>query len=185
MVAARFLQVLGLMALSSLPTVVAISAIAEEQAPALFRRSQPTTQVLPITEAVEPSIPALEHAVYEQINQHRATLGLAPLRLDTRISISARSHSQNMADRRIPFGHSNFRQRVLALDRLVPSRRISENVAYMFTHRETAKRVVQGWLRSPAHRPSIEGREYRLTGVGVAKGERGAFYVTQIYIRPH
>jgi uncharacterized protein YkwD len=184
MVAARFMDVLGLIALSSLPTVIAIRSTAEAQVPALFRRSQPTPPALPSTEAAEPSISELENSVYEQINQHRATLGLSPLQLDTRISIYARSHSQNMADRRIPFGHSNFRQRVLALDRLVPSRRISENVAYMFTHHETAKRVVQGWLKSPHHRPSIEGREYRLTGVGVAQGERGAFYVTQIYIRP-
>ncbi len=153
--------------------------------PALPSISQPeifaprtVPPVLPV-----PAIPELEQAIYDQVNQYRSLKGLSPLLMDTRISAAARRHSQAMAQREIPFGHGGFRQRVLRLNQIIAARRVSENVAYIFTHRETATRVVQGWIKSPQHRPSLEG-EFRFTGVGVAQGDRGAFYFTQIYIRP-
>lgn len=142
----------------------------------------PNPTPVPTLTNPELSIPVLEQVVYEQVNQHRVQMGLPPLHLDSRLNAKARAHSQAMALKQIPFGHVDFRQRVLQINRLIPSRRISENVAYIFTHKDTATRAVQGWLRSPHHRPSIEGN-YSLTGVGVAQGERGAFYFTQLYVR--
>jgi uncharacterized protein YkwD len=88
-----------------------------------------------------------------------------------------------MATKRLPFGHHDFRQRARRVDRIIRSRRVSETVAYIFTHQDTAKRAVQGWVKSPRHRPILVGN-YRVTGVGVAQGDRGAFYFTQIYVRP-
>jgi uncharacterized protein YkwD len=129
------------------------------------------------------AIPVLEQAVFEEVNRYRTSIGLAPLQLDTRISQQARAHSQAMATKRLPFGHHDFRQRARRVDRIIRSRRVSETVAYIFTHQDTAKRAVQGWVKSPRHRPILVGN-YRVTGVGVAQGDRGAFYFTQIYVRP-
>ncbi len=130
-----------------------------------------------------PTAAALEQAIYDQINQHRLSQGLAPLTLDPRISDRARAHSQAMAERRIPVSHYNFRDRAREIRRIVRFRRIAENVAYIFTHRNTADRAVQGWLQSASHRASIEGN-YSITGIGVVQGDRGAFYFTQIFVRP-
>lgn len=129
------------------------------------------------------SLPELEQAVYEQVNQHRLKLGLRPLQLDTRVSAQARAHSQAMANKDVPFGHYNFKRRVQRVDRIISSRRIAENVAYIFSHNQPAKRAVDGWLRSSHHRPEVEGN-YSVTGVGVAMGDRGALFFTQIYVRP-
>ena len=189
----RQLRTIGLLVLIGLPYFAEL-AIATD-VPALFRQSQPIPATSPSpnpsvspnapnTSEPQLSIPMLEQSVYEQVNRHRATLGLSPLKLDGRISDRARAYSLDMAQRRLPFGHSDFRRRVLVMNRIVPSRRISENVAYIFTHKDTAKRAVEGWLKSPRHRPILEGREYRITGIGIAQGERGAFYITQVYIRP-
>lgn len=163
-------------------TPAKVPLLEHPELPSIKQPEVPAPRTLPPVVPI-PSIPELEQSIYNQVNQYRSLRGLAPLVIDTRISAEARRHSQAMAQRQVPFGHSRFRQRVLLLNQIIPARRVSENVAYMFTHRETATRVVQGWIKSSAHRPSLEG-EFRFTGVGVAQGERGAFYFTQIYIRP-
>jgi uncharacterized protein YkwD len=149
---------------------------------------QPPHNPEPLTKPSPPSpdlsTPVLEQQVFDQVNQYRLSIGLAPLRLDPRISEQARAHSQAMADKQIPVGHFNFKQRVHRIDRIISSRRISENVAYIFTHNDPAKRAVDGWLKSPHHRPIIEDNSYSVTGIGVSIGDRGALYFTQIYIRP-
>jgi uncharacterized protein YkwD len=88
-----------------------------------------------------------------------------------------------MAGRQVPFGHTDFSQRIRRVNQIISSRRVSENVAYIFSHNDPAKRAFDGWLRSPAHRRAIEDN-FSVTGVGVALGDRGALYFTQIYVRP-
>ncbi|HEY9648073.1 MAG TPA: CAP domain-containing protein [Chroococcidiopsis sp.] len=157
---------------------MAIASFLLSFAPAIATPTHPQTPSLEI-----PTAAALEQAVYDQINQHRVSMGLAPLTLDPRISDRARAHSQAMAEQRIPVSHYNFRDRARQIRRIVRFRRIAENVAYIFTHRNTADRAVQGWLQSASHRASIEGN-YSITGIGVVQGDRGAFYFTQIFVRP-
>lgn len=144
----------------------------------------PLPSSVPSPAEVKLSIPELEQEVFDQVNQHRRTLGLPPLQIDRRLSEQARAHSLDMAARRVPVGHTDFRSRVRQIGRVVPGRRlrISENVAYIFSHDQPAQRAVRGWLRSDRHRPIVEGN-YSLTGVGVAMGERGALYFTQVYVR--
>ncbi len=89
-----------------------------------------------------------------------------------------------MADRRVPFGHTGLQQRLHRVDRILPTRRVAENAAYIFTHKNTADRAFQGWLRSNSHRQAIEESYYRYTGIGVAQDRNGAFYFTQLYVRP-
>ncbi|OLP15426.1 hypothetical protein BST81_26490 [Leptolyngbya sp. 'hensonii'] len=139
--------------------------------------------VAPPVPAVNLSVPTLEQQVYEQINQYRRSRGLPTLVLDLRVSTMARLHSQNMANRRTSFGHNGMRQRALTINRVIPSRRVSENVAYIFSHNQPAQRAVAGWLRSASHRSAIED-QFSLTGIGVAQDSRGAFYFTQIFVRP-
>ncbi len=131
-----------------------------------------------------PSVPELERLIHQQVNQHRASRGLSPLLLNPDISAIARQHSQDMATKRVPFGHTGLQQRLHRVDRILPTRRVAENAAYIFTHKDTANRAFQGWLRSNSHRQAIEERYYRYTGIGVAQDQNGAFYLTQLYVRP-
>lgn len=181
--------------LSALP----LALMAKSQTPDLFKgapaatplpnrtpdlfKGAPAATPLPSPATSELSITTLEQTVYEQVNQHRSRIGLPALRLDPRLSSIARKHSQEMANREIPFGHTGLRKRALKVNGVIRSRRVSETVAYIFTHKDTAQRAVQGWLKSSNHRPTLEGN-FKFTGVGVAQGDRGAFYFTQIYVRP-
>ncbi len=47
---------------------------------------------------------------------------------------------------------------------------------------EHAEIVVKQWLLSPGHRQNIRGN-YNLTGIGVARDERGRPYYTQMFVR--
>jgi uncharacterized protein YkwD len=46
----------------------------------------------------------------------------------------------------------------------------------------SAKEVVEGWLNSPGHKRNIEG-DFTLTGIGVAKNNKGIIYYTQIFTK--
>lgn len=176
----RSLQILSVWTLLSFVWTGAV--FSETKAvPTLFPQPTPSPSQSPSDP--ELAIDVLEQTVFEEVNQYRVSLGLRPFQINPRLSEQARAHSQAMAEKQIPFGHTDFRKRVRKIDRIIRSRRVSENVAYIFTHKDTAKRAVQGWIKSPRHRPVLEGN-YRYTGVGVAQGERGAFYFTQVYVNP-
>jgi uncharacterized protein YkwD len=128
------------------------------------------------------SITSLEQAVYDRVNQYRASRGLPPLTIDARISEQARIHSQNMASGVVPVGHEGLYQRLQTIGKVIPFSAGSENVALCFNCTDPAARAVQFWLNSPPHRGAIEGN-YNLTGIGVAKNNKGNCYFTQIFIR--
>ncbi len=153
------------------------------QHPAPLFPAPSTAPTSPPSSITAETLPKLEQRIFEQVNQYRLHRGLRPLRMDPRISAQARAHSQAMAERQVPFGHTDFSQRIRRVNRIIASRRVSENVAYIFSHNDPAKRAFDGWLRSPAHRRALEDN-FSVTGVGVALGDRGALYFTQIYVRP-
>ncbi|BBD59132.1 allergen V5/Tpx-1 family protein [Nostoc sp. HK-01] len=124
----------------------------------------------------------LELAVFNQINQYRASLGLPALSRNSTIDNQARIHSQNMAQGRVAFGHDGFGARIQAIAVTIPYSAAAENVAYNQGYRDPATQAVQGWLRSSGHLANIKGN-YNLTGVGMAVNSRGAVYFTQIFIR--
>ena len=122
----------------------------------------------------------LELAIYDLVNAHRKTKGLTPLTLDPRINRLARLHSAAMATGKVRVGHDGFGERAKLLSQ-GKSKGVAENVAYDFGHTDSATEIVQGWLRSANHRDNIEG-PYERTGVGVARNEAGAIYVTQLFV---
>ncbi len=128
------------------------------------------------------SAEALESATFKLVNEHRRSLGLAPLAYDARIAAVARRHSENMATGRIPPGHEGFEKREREISRKIPLRGIAENIGLNnFPLSRTVQAVVSGWLGSRGHRENIEGR-YDVTGVGVARDARGTRFYTQIFV---
>ena len=114
------------------------------------------------------------------VNEHRLSKGLVPLNMNQLVTAEALKHSQQMASGRVALGHSGFSNRVERISsQLGPISQSGENVA---SGNLTAKQVVANWLNSPGHRENIEGR-FTLTGIGIAKNNKGVIYFTQIFIR--
>jgi len=95
-------------------------------------------------------------------------------------SVEAAKHSTAMASKKSGFGHAGFQIRVTNITRQIgPVSAAAENVAY---GNLTAQQVVDGWINSPGHKKNIEGN-YTLSGIGVAKNDKGVIFFTQIFLR--
>ena len=113
------------------------------------------------------------------VNAYRKTKGLPPLHLLALATSEAASHSNNMASKKVPFGHAGFNQRAIDLaNELHGTSSTGENVAF---GKMTWKQVIDAWLKSPEHKANIEGR-FDYTGVGVAKDSKGIVYYTQLFV---
>ena len=124
----------------------------------------------------------LARQVHKSINQYRAKQNLPPLILNSHISQQAQIHSQNMAQQVVEFSHQGFETRIKALKGQVIYRRAAENVAYNQGYQDPVQRAVAGWIESQGHHENLLGN-FDLTGIGVAKNERGEYYFTQIFIK--
>ena len=164
---------------SGTPAAIAVSSNSVSTLSSLpqlnLQRHQLVAQTLP-------SLQALEQTIHTQVNQYRASKGLPPLKLDSRISKQALAHSQAMANGRVPFSHDGFQQRVKEIARSLAYSRAAENVAYNMGYQNPAQQAVQGWIKSPGHRRNIEGA-FDMTGIGIAQNAKGEYYFTQIFIR--
>lgn len=125
---------------------------------------------------------SLEREVARRVNAYRTSHRLRPLSYDTALARIARTHSRDMATRRMPMGHDGFERRTGQVDRIIPLKAIAENVAYnTYGASSTVRVAVDGWLASPHHLENISGK-YDVTGVGIARAGDGAFYYTQLFV---
>ena len=122
----------------------------------------------------------MQKEILYHINKYRITHGMMMLRMNDLITREATIHSQEMAQHKLPFGHLKYEQRMGRLFKAIKhSNGGAENVAYNYKNAEI---VVQEWLKSPGHRQNIRG-SYNLTGIGIARDERGRIYYTQMFVR--
>lgn len=129
------------------------------------------------------TVEALETETHELVNEHRRSERLPPLDYSRPIAAIARRHSEAMAGGQIPFGHEGFETRRRRISRSIPLEGIAENVGVnTAAARQAARMTVSGWLGSAGHRENIEG-DYDATGIGIARGPRGAWYCTQIFVK--
>jgi len=142
-----------------------------------------TTAQNPVFQIADASaIAEMERAIFNQINEYRASKGLRPMVWSDEIAKQAREHSRNMAKKIIPFGHQGFEQRAKALDHSIQSRGTGENVGWVMSHRGPAEKVVQAWIKSQKHRDNIEG-DFSMTGIGIGLSAMGEYYFTQDFVR--
>ncbi|HEY4149051.1 MAG TPA: CAP domain-containing protein [Chitinophagaceae bacterium] len=144
------------------------------------KHTNPSRSDAPVAPGRMVSVTSMSVDIINLVNQIRETKHLPPLRLLQVASQEAIRHSQDMATKKVPFGHDGFKTRAVILaNELNGSSATGENVA---TGRMTAKEVITAWLRSPAHRANIEG-DFTYTGVGVARDNRGVYYYTQLFVK--
>jgi len=122
---------------------------------------------------------ALETEILRYVNEDRKDHGLVPLQMNALESSLALKHSQDMAGKKVKFGHDGFNTRARTIQKTLGSTTIGENVA---SGNMTAREVVDGWLNSPGHKKNIEGN-FTLTGIGFARDKKGDIYFTEIFSR--
>jgi uncharacterized protein YkwD len=109
--------------------------------------------------------------VLQLVNQHRASLGRAPLSTSASLTSAAVWKARHMASYRY-MSHNDPAPPVARswIDRVHTcgypmSAGAAENVAYGY---RTPAEVVSAWLGSPGHRANIENASYRAIGIGAA-----------------
>lgn len=132
----------------------------------------------------EPAAPAAHAELEEQalrlVNAHRVGRGLTRLAPDTDLAALARIHSAAMA-RRGKLDHAGIEERHIEAEHSGPAARFAENVMLALgTETKPAEAAVGRWLESDLHLVHIEGR-YERTGMGVARGDEGVYYFTQLF----
>lgn len=125
-------------------------------------------------------IAEMETQLVDQINAERTKKGLAILRTWKPLCKIARMHSENMAKKKVPFGHQGFDERAQALHERCPLKTFGENVAYSMNVKDHLLSAVTGWMNSPPHRKNILGN-FEETGIGIAFAPDGSFYATQLF----
>lgn len=145
--------------------------------------TQTSPSLIPSTPTITTVISdPVEARAFELVNNYRTTKGLAALRWDERIATIAREHSRNMGNGSVDFGHDGFEERANTILQVISSLRIAENVA-MNGFDDPAQIAVTGWIKSSGHRVNMENVSYTLSGLGVAVGDDGNTYLTQIFVR--
>jgi len=127
-----------------------------------------------------PEGPTWNDEYIELVNTHRRDLGLRALQVSPYIDLAALDHSQKMADKTIPFGHTGSATRCSLIINAIGSGNLcGEIVASGY---KTPQSVFEGWIKSPTHKSKIENTRYTHTGLGFAKNSTGVIYWTQIFL---
>lgn len=119
---------------------------------------------------------AIMRATLCTINAERGRYGLAPLRLNRRLSAAASAHAGDM-DARNYFSHDSldggsFVDRIRRAGYLSGARSwtVGENLAWGSRGRAAPQMVTRSWMNSPGHRANILNSSFREIGIGVAHG---------------
>jgi uncharacterized protein YkwD len=125
----------------------------------------------------------LERRTHDLINQHRQSIGVAPLIWSDVVADSARTHSQNMGDGRVVFGHDGFDERYDEIRSRMRIIQMGENVASNTFAEDSVAAAVHAWIQSDGHRRNIENSVYTHAGIGVIKGRDEEYFFTQIFVK--
>jgi uncharacterized protein YkwD len=137
----------------------------------------------------------LESSVLVDINAFRAQHGLAKLRLNTQLTVAARAHSQQMAQKGY-FAHesadgSAFWKRLRSFYLSAHSWSVGENLLWSSPDIDGA-RALKLWLGSPEHRKNLMNPRWREIGVsavhatqapGVYQGQDVTIVTTDFGVR--
>ena len=118
----------------------------------------------------------------ELTNQFRAKNRLPPLKWDDSIWKISYTHSKNMGDGKVPFGHKGFNERI----RQFPFRYYlaCENVfmCHGYSEYSIAEAAVNGWINSPGHRKNLLSNT-NFCAIATYRTASGAYYLTQMFAR--
>ena len=119
----------------------------------------------------------------ELVNQERAKVGVAPLKLDERLNASAQEKADDMQNRGY-YGHGSPEgtRGTLFVFKHMPGkcRYAGENLANILLPDSNSRKAIDGWMSSTkGHREAILDKEYDSVGFGVAKDKYGNSLIVQ------
>jgi uncharacterized protein YkwD len=136
-------------------------------------------------------VSSLEQGIWTGINAERGRVGLSKLTLDSRLSMAARGHAKDMADRNYFDHHSGKPGFDTAGDRIHQAGSFeqawAENIAFEQGEPDSsiAQTFVTGWIHSAGHYKNIMTGSFTHTGIGVFKSNDGRVYAVQIFSTRH
>ncbi|MFY8004290.1 MAG: CAP domain-containing protein [Chitinophagaceae bacterium] len=137
----------------------------------------------PVTNATQKrlQLEQMEKEVFDLVNAYRVEKGLIPLQWFAPGYNDVREHSNQMASRRVSFGHDGFEFRAENIRKSTTQHlaAIAENVAF---GKLTAEAVVKGWINSKPHRKNIEGN-FNFSALAIAQDVDNQLYFTQIFLK--
>ena len=118
----------------------------------------------------------------ELTNEFRAKNKLPPLKWYDSIWKISLTHSKNMGDGKVPFGHKGFNERIkqfpfhfsLACENVFMCQGYSEY--------SIAENAVNGWINSPGHRKNLLSNT-NFCAIATYRTSSGAYYLTQMFAR--
>lgn len=123
-----------------------------------------------------------ERAVIDLVNAERKKENLPPLTANLKLAKAARSHSAQMAKlekMEHELEGKTAKDRVEAVGYLY--KRIGENIA---AGQKTPEAVMDAWMNSEHHKENIMRKEFTEIGIGIALGQDGKRYWTQVFGTP-
>jgi len=135
--------------------------------------------------ATNVNVASLEHQAFDLINQKRKENGLQPLLWNDQLESVAKVHSDSMAEYRF-FSHKGLDNKYVS-DRADAAhvgawRAIGENIAVNRGYSDPVGFAVELWLESPGHRRNVLDSGWKESAIGIAVGEDGSFYFTQVFL---
>lgn len=128
---------------------------------------------------------AVEQRLFSLVNEYRLTEGLPPIASSDVLRAKARTHSENMAQKKVPFNHNGFEERVAEIRNQIDVQYFSENISLSRGNDPNpADAIFASWKKSREHNRNLLG-DYNLTGIGVVQNQKGDYYTTQIFIKKY
>lgn len=116
----------------------------------------------------------------ELTNEFRIKHRLAPLEWEHTVWEVALTHSKNMGDKKVKFGHDGFRERIAKL-RFYHTL-AAENVFMCKGLAAVAEAAVNGWINSPGHRKNMLTFTTHCA-IATYRNIYGEYFLTQIFVR--
>ena len=124
------------------------------------------------------NLKAIEAELLDIVNDHRSSMGFAPLEYSAVAYDFASVHTDYMISQG-GLSHDNFTARASDIASETNAEAVAENVAKDYS---SAVEAFEGWLNSASHRKTIEGN-FTHTGISVKKDVQGNYYYTQLFYR--
>ena len=118
----------------------------------------------------------------ELTNIFRAKNKLPPLKWDDSIWAIAYTHSKNMGDKKVPFGHKGFNERIRKFPFYFSTACENVFMCQGYSQYDIAQFGVDGWINSPGHRKNLLSRTTHCA-IATYRTSSGAFYLTQMFAR--
>jgi uncharacterized protein YkwD len=128
-------------------------------------------------------ISADEQKLIDLVNEARKKEKLPPLKANATLFAVARAHSKNMAKKgemQHVLDGKDVKKRLQ--DARYPFGWYGENIATGTN--STLEDIMKSWMGSKGHRANILKDKYTEIGIGIAEGDKGRLYYTQVFAAP-